>query len=474
MVDFGELPRVRYGGSHDQESSRRPMRDCYVKVNLFCRYPHFNVHSTVACESMSIDMRTGSSFRSAAIQSAVISHDAVRPKSAKTASMLPVTPERACIDAVTCVSDLEDLSRDVYCILGLPIDAIEIPAVVRRIAAAVANPAPFLISTANVDFLVISARDPKFKEAILLSDLCTADGMPIVWIARLMGIPINHRTAGSDVFEALKSQQYSARPLRVFLFGGVDGIAAAAARALNKNPDRLQCVGWIYPGFGTVDEMSTDDIIQKINSSGADLLVASLGAQKGHLWLLRNHHQIRIPIRTHLGAVMNFEAGTVKRAPQTLGKLGLEWLWRIKEEPHLWRRYWRDGWVLIRLLLTRVLPLAIMAQCQRLSFRRQVLAIKQTMEDESVTVTLSGFAIEQHVAKAASAFRSAVTGHKNIVIELTDTLFIDCRFFGLLLMLRKQLEGSGRSLRFSGISPRLARLFRLNGIGFLLPRAWTY
>ena len=387
--------------------------------------------------------------------------------------MLSVAPERVCIDAAISVphsgnANPEVLFRDVYCVLGLAIDAIEMPAVVHRIEAVIANPTTFLISTVNVNFLVASQFDPSFRESLLLSDLCIADGMPVVWIARLLGIPIKHRIAGSDVFEVLKAEQRSTRPIKLFLFGGDDGVAEAAARTLNQRPDRLQCVGWIFPGFGTIDEMSTDNIIEKINASGADFLLVSLGAQKGHSWLLRNHHRIRIPIRTHFGAVINFEAGRIKRAPLGMRTFGLEWLWRIKEEPHLWRRYWRDGRVLIRLLLTHVLPLAILARYRLLSCRGQPLAIKQTLEDEFVTLALSGCATEQYVANAAAAFKSVVAGCKNVVIELSGTRFIDCRFFGLLLMLRKQLAGSGRSLRFGGISPRLARLFRLNGIGFLL------
>jgi N-acetylglucosaminyldiphosphoundecaprenol N-acetyl-beta-D-mannosaminyltransferase len=367
------------------------------------------------------------------------------------------------------VAHRDDLGREVYCVVGVPIEAIDLRQALHRIKDAAASPAPFLIATVNVNFLVSSPSHREFRDSVLLGDLCPADGMPIVWIARLLGVPIKHRVAGSDMFEALQTAHATEQPLRVFLFGGADGVAAAAANALNAKQGGLRCVGWIYPGFGTIDEMSTDAIIDKINASGADFLVASLGAQKGQLWLLRNHHRLRIPIRSHFGAVMNFEARTVKRAPHSWRKLGLEWLWRIKEEPHLWRRYCRDGWVLARLVITRAIPLAVLAKYQRLRSRGQGLAIKQTMMGDSVSLALSGFATEQHVAKAAAAFRSAVADAKNIVIELTDTSFIDCRFFGLLLMLRKQLEGSGRSLKFSGISPRLARLFRLNGIGFLLP-----
>ena len=86
----------------------------------------------------------------------------------------------------------------------------------------------------------------------------------------------------------------------------------------------------------------------------ADFLAVSLGAKKGQLWLHRNHQRLTVPVRAHLGVTVNFQAGTVKRAPPRLRAWGLEWLWRIKEEPHLWRRYAHDGWVLLGLIFTRV------------------------------------------------------------------------------------------------------------------------
>lgn len=82
------------------------------------------------------------------------------------------------------------------------------------------------------------------------------DGMPIVWIARVLGVPIKNRIAGSDIFDALKTEHDFANPLKVFLFGGPEGVAAAACRALNAQPSGLCCVGSHYPGFGSIDEMS--------------------------------------------------------------------------------------------------------------------------------------------------------------------------------------------------------------------------
>jgi N-acetylglucosaminyldiphosphoundecaprenol N-acetyl-beta-D-mannosaminyltransferase len=106
------------------------------------------------------------------------------------------------------------LARDVYCILGLPIDAVEIPEAVRRIDTATANATPFLISTVNVNFLVTSAVNTEFRDAVVFSDLCTADGMPIVWIARLLGIPIKHRVAGSDFNTFLRSSGLERLPTK--------------------------------------------------------------------------------------------------------------------------------------------------------------------------------------------------------------------------------------------------------------------
>jgi N-acetylglucosaminyldiphosphoundecaprenol N-acetyl-beta-D-mannosaminyltransferase len=364
----------------------------------------------------------------------------------------------------------DDLSRDVYCILGVPVDAIEMAAVVHKIEEAATKSEPFLISTPNLNFLVNSQRDPQFRESLLRSDLCPTDGMPLVWIAQLMGIPIKSRVAGSDIFEALKRRPQSERPLKIFLFGSTDEVASAASKRLNDKSTGLNCVGWSCPGFGTVDELSEDQFIDKINSAEADFLVASLGAQKGQLWLQENGHRLRIPVRAHLGATVNFQAGTVRRAPHVIQILGLEWLWRIKEEPHLWRRYWQDGCVLLRLLLTRVLPLAIQTRWQRLRYDRPgrdlIVTVSQSLE--TVTLRFYGAATAAHADQAASRFRDAARTGKAVVVDLTEVRAIDARFLGLLLMLHKQLREGGRELKIVGVLSRVKRMFRLNGAGFLL------
>ena len=363
----------------------------------------------------------------------------------------------------------DDFLRQVYCVLGMPIDVIGMSSALRDIETAAASKTRFLFSTPNLNFLVNSQSDPDFRESLLLSDLCPVDGMPVLWIARLLGIPIKDRVAGSDVFEALKAARNSVRPLKVFLFGGAEGVAAAASRALNARPSGLYCVGSLYPGLGSVEAMSGNDIIDEINASDADLLIVSLGAKKGQSWLQRNHCRLLIPVRTHLGAVMNFQAAMVKRAPPILRKFGLEWMWRIKEEPYLWRRYCNDGVVLLRLLFTRILPLAIRTSWLRLRYDGKDLVISQAHDCQSVTLAFSGAATARHVDKIIPVFRAAMATRKQIIIDFSNTCAVDARFLGLLLLLRKKLKSVPSSDPiFIGLSPELQKLFYLNGLKFLL------
>lgn len=364
----------------------------------------------------------------------------------------------------------DDIARQVYGVLGIPIDVIEMSAVLGLIRKAAVSSGPLLISTVNVNFLVISQSDEEFRESLLRSDLCAADGMPIVWIAWLLGVPIKERIAGSDIFEALKFNAKSVQRLSVFLFGGIGGSAAAACARLNGAPSGVICAGSYEPGFGTVEEMSTEEIIGSINSSSANFLAAALGAKKGQAWLLRNHNRLRIPVRVHLGATINFQAGTLKRAPRWMHKWGLEWLWRIKEEPQLWRRYWGDGIALLHLLLAQVLPLVLLSRWYRLTNGHwdQAPIITRAENHKSVILSINGNVTAQNLGNVVSCFQDVAEMTKDVAINFAETRLIDARFLGLLLMLRKRLKEKDLRLDLTGVSGQMARLFRLNGFDFLL------
>jgi N-acetylglucosaminyldiphosphoundecaprenol N-acetyl-beta-D-mannosaminyltransferase len=186
------------------------------------------------------------------------------------------------------------------------------------------------------------------------------------------------------------------------------------------------------------------------------------------LWLKRNYNRLRIPVRAHFGASLSFEAGTIKRAPRILQKCGLEWLWRIKEEPFLWRRYWHDGRLLVRLFYANILPLAIYQRRLENRLNLEQALVTEVRGDTFFRILISGYAVKQNVDKIIPAFRNAIAMKQRTIIDLSDTCAIDTRVLGLILMLRKSLKGTIGDPVLVGLSTELEKIFRLNGMGFLL------
>lgn len=361
-----------------------------------------------------------------------------------------------------------DLDRDVYCVLGLPIDAVDMTGAVTRLKAAARQEKPYLLSTPNVNFLMNTQSDAAFRSTLLESDLCLADGMPIVWLAKLLGIPLPGRIAGSDLIEALKQPgNMGDKPVSVFFFGGAPGVAQQACERLNTHGQGLVCVGSRGPGFGSVEELSQDDHLRDINASGAEFLIVALGAHKGQAWLSRNRDRLQIPVRSHLGAVINFEAGVIVRAPVLWRKTGLEWLWRIKQEPALWRRYWSDGWALTGLLFTRVLPLAIWTWLQK-GKTHSSMEIAREINVDRVKITLSGFPATQDTSKVRTEFRAAVKHNKPVILDISSLKGVTPAFLGAILMLSKTLSSQKYDLQLVGFSIGMKRLFKWNGLEWLV------
>lgn len=234
-------------------------------------------------------------------------------------------------------------------LFGLPFDRMTLQDTLAAVRRACATRRRLFVSTANVNFVVLAQHNPAFRQSLLDSDLCVADGAPIVWISRLLGRPLPERVAGADLFEALRAVS-DAPPVGVYFFGGPPGVAERACAVLRHERRGVHCVGFECPGFGDVASMSSREIIDRINAAAPDFVVVALGAVKGQAWIQANRSRLEAPVLSHLGAVVNFVAGTVERAPRWVARIGFEWLWRVLQEPALARRYVGDFFALLRLL----------------------------------------------------------------------------------------------------------------------------
>lgn len=359
-----------------------------------------------------------------------------------------------------------DFYRPVHAILGLPIDAVGLHTARERIYIASRTGRPCFLSTPNLNFAIACLDDADFRRSVINSDLSTADGMPLVWMARLLGIPLRERVSGASLFESL---QKSAIRLSIYFFGGPPGAASAAAAKINARNASIQCVGGHSPGFDSVEAMSSETIIDDINNSQADFLIVALGARKGQAWIEHNRSRLRVPVMSHLGAVVNFAAGSVRRAPPWMQNAGLEWLWRIKEEPMLWSRYLHDGLVLVRLLFTRILP----------GMLYQRLRAPGPSALDSAWITLTGDAnqrsIKPHGAwqtgnllRLRSSFDKVARMQVDVDIDLSDTSHVDSAFIGLLMLMYGHQSKIGRGFATHGASPALSRIFKSHCADFLL------
>jgi len=333
-------------------------------------------------------------------------------------------------------------------LLGLPIDCVTMEQAKGRILEAARTRTPLVFATPNVNFLALARRKLEFREAILRTNLSLVDGMPLVWLARMLGIPVPERVAGSNLIESLLDDDRRP-PLKVFFFGGAPGIAETACWRVNEAQRGLKAVGWHDPGFVALEKMSDDETIEKINSSDADMLILALGAEKGHLWIERNRNRLTVPVISHLGAVVNFLAGSVKRAPKILQRVGLEWAWRIREEPSLASRYGRDFLFLVKEFSTAVVPLLFLRSRSKLEEEAMEVDIEHLASGCSV-LKLSGSLDGSTVPRLEEAIASASTREAGLTIDLARLRSIDSRAAGFLYGL---VFRHPRSVRITGADP---------------------
>jgi N-acetylglucosaminyldiphosphoundecaprenol N-acetyl-beta-D-mannosaminyltransferase len=356
--------------------------------------------------------------------------------------------------------------RDVHCVLGLPIDVVSLDSAIARVHDAVARRQPCFLSTPNLNFVVTARNDAEFRDSVIASDLCVADGMPLVWVARLCGIPILERVAGADVFQSLKSAR--GEPLSVYLFGGAEGVAAAAERRLNDEASGLVCVGHESPGYGPVETLCRPASLARINASGADFLVVSLGAKKGQSWIARNLSRLAVPVVSHLGAVVNFTAGTVRRAPAWMQRTGLEWLWRIRQERLLFGRYLADGIAFLGLLVTRVLP--YWWHVRTTAVREPLNPATFQVQDSGaeIVIRLRGAWTRGDLEPLRYCFARAAALKRHVRLDLSRVQHVDSAFLGLVLVLYGAQRREMCRLVCGPVSPAVEKTFRYACLEYLL------
>lgn len=225
---------------------------------------------------------------------------------------------------------------------GLPLARVNYDEAVELVDALVRRRQPSYFITANLNYAMLSHRDSRLAGINQRAAFITADGMPLVWYAQLLGRPLPGRVTGIDLTYRLCALAAS-RGYRLFLLGGEPGVARQAAENLCRLYPGLQIAGVASPTLGQLTPDAHAALLEEIRQSRADILLAAFGQPKGELWLDANCQALGVPVCAQLGATLDFLAGNVRRAPRRMQRLGLEWIYRMTSDPRrLGPRYARN------------------------------------------------------------------------------------------------------------------------------------
>lgn len=345
--------------------------------------------------------------------------------------------------------------RKLLVIAGIPVDDLTMDEALGRVETFIASGQPHQIATVNVDFVVKAWDDPELRYILQVADMLTPDGMPLVWGARLLGVPLQGRVTGADMVPAL-AERGAQKGWRFYFLGARPGIAAGAAEILTDLYPGFQVVGVYSPPVSPVVEMDPA-LVDRIRQARPDVLLVAFGNPKQEKWIHMHLAQLGVPVAIGVGGTLDFIAGETRRAPLWMQRAGLEWLFRLLQEPRrLWRRYVVDSVHFARFFAWqwwmqrrgRNLP-AVVPRTEEVELDGQVIL--------SLSGSLNVTTRDRFVARAEAALARS----PHLIINLADVPFIDSAGMGSLVGLTRRARAAGGDVRLAGASPQVRRTFEL-------------
>jgi len=368
-------------------------------------------------------------------------------------------------------------------ILGIPIDNLNMDETVERIFSMIEaykhDLRPRQVATVNVDFLVNTLTwrlgrigHPELMAILRQADLVTADGMPLVVVSRLLGTPLKERVTGADLVPRL-AKDAAMRGKSLYFLGGREEIAKRAAALLCERYPNLVIAGIDSPfvyieGEKLSDAEETDrEIVERINNVKPDILLIAFGNPKQEVWFNRNRHRLQVPVSIGIGGTFEFIAGVVRRAPFWMQKAGLEWVFRITQDPgRLWKRYF-VGFFKFGFM---VWPAVFYYRCMRLwhqLFRmKEAKSVHPSNQSFLVgylhVIALPGRLDAVTLESVSGLVEQALARPSNIIMDFGHVSFIDSTALGFLVRSLQRADRVGNEIYFVGVTAKVRNFFELN------------
>jgi N-acetylglucosaminyldiphosphoundecaprenol N-acetyl-beta-D-mannosaminyltransferase len=227
-------------------------------------------------------------------------------------------------------------------VLGVPLALTDYERTLDWIDAAVESGHRGYICVAATHTVMAAREDDELRSAVLRADLTVPDGQPLVWALNLLGHRLDDRVYGPDLMDRACARAV-ATGQRFYLYGGRNqGALAQLARNLRLRHPGLRIVGGHVPPFRELTAEEEAAVVADIDRSRADVVWVGIGVPKQEKWMARMRDRVDAPVLIGVGAAFDFHAGLIPQAPDWMQRLGLEWAFRLAQEPRrLWRRYLR-------------------------------------------------------------------------------------------------------------------------------------
>ncbi len=241
-------------------------------------------------------------------------------------------------------------------ILGVSIDNYTKQELIEAIDNLVRIGKPSHIVGVNVDQVLHTHKFEIARKIFNEAAIVFTDGKPIIWMSKILGNKILERTTGPDLMDDLCALAARKR-YRIFLLGAAEGVAAKAAIILKEKYPDIYIAGTYSPPMGFQNNTSE---IEKINSmlrnSNSDMLFVGMGSPKQDIFIYQNMNKYQVPVSFSMGAAIDFIAGNIRRAPRWMIDCGLEWFYRVLQDPRrLWKRYFIYSWKIIPIFISSLL-----------------------------------------------------------------------------------------------------------------------
>jgi N-acetylglucosaminyldiphosphoundecaprenol N-acetyl-beta-D-mannosaminyltransferase len=227
-------------------------------------------------------------------------------------------------------------------VLGFPLSLVDYEGTLDWVDAAIADGLQAYLCVANVHTVMESREDDELRRAVLGAALNVPDGQPLVWALRALGHNLDTRVYGPELM-ARACARGAHQGRKMYLYGGRNqGALVQLALNLRRQYEGLQIVGGYAPPFRDLDDEEQAAVVEDINRSGAEIVWIGIGVPKQEKWMAAMRGRLHAPVLIGVGAAFDFHAGLVRQAPSWMQHTGLEWVFRLAQEPRrLWRRYAR-------------------------------------------------------------------------------------------------------------------------------------